>query len=553
MARAYQAYAQNVTFTPQTAPIPGRESEMVPNSAGGFGFALDDWERLIRFLVIGSEGGTYYASEQKLTAANATAAIRCIKVDGPRAVEMARDVNVNNRAPKTDQQLFVLALAMKHGDADTKTAVAKVAPEMLRTGTQLLHFSAMLDGLGGWNRSKRRLVADWFTGKPADNVAFQMLKYQNRDGWTMRDVLRVAHPKAPTPEHNAAFAWASGKLGALDLPGILAAHTYMLAAEELSPVQKAIWGLGNGLPREALPTEAVNDPVVQRALLPHMPVHAMIRNLGNLSASGVLADQEQASLVVQKITDKDVLRKARVHPFAILLATLIYKTGAGFRGSKTWTPSKTILSALEDAYDLAFDYVQPTGKRILVGVDISGSMNAPCNGTPITASTAAVAMAVTLSRLEPHAVVVQFDTAVQRILPITKRTGIAGLEASNGGGTDLSAPVRWATGDETMMGRSTLWGGGFGNVGRPTSQLKPVRAEFDAFVILTDNETWAGRSHPTETLVAYRKAVNPKAKLVCCAMTAGHANIVDPDDPLQFGCAGLDANLPSLVADFIGR
>lgn len=553
MARAYQAYAQDVTLTSQIAPIPGRESEMVPNSAGGFGFALDDWERLIRFLVIGSEGGTYYASEQKLTAANATAAIRCIKMDGPRAVEMARDVNVNNRAPKTDQQLFVLALAMKHGDTDTKAAVAQAAPEMLRTGTQLLHFSAMLDGLGGWNRSKRRLVADWFTGKSADNVAFQMLKYQNRDGWTMRDVLRVAHPKAPTPEHNAAFAWASGKSGALDLPGILAAYTHMLAAEELSPVQKAIWGLGNGLPREALPTETVNDPVVQRLLLPHMPVHAMIRNLGNLSASSVLADQEQASLVVQKITDKDVLRKARVHPFAILLAALVYKTGAGFRGSKTWTPSKTVLSALEDAYDLAFDYVQPTGKRILVGVDISGSMNAPCNGTPITASTAAVAMAVTLSRLEPHAVVVQFDTAVQRILPITKRTGIAGLESINGGGTDLSAPVRWAMGDETTTGRSTLWGGGFGNVGRPASQLKPVRAEFDAFVILTDNETWADRAHPTETLTAYRKAVNPKAKLVCCAMTAGHANIVDPDDPLQFGCAGLDANLPSLVTDFIGR
>ena len=301
MARAYQAYAQNVTVTPQSQPIPDRESEMVANNAGGFGFRLDDWERLMRFLVIGSESGTYYVGEQKLTAQNAATVIRCIKTDGPRVVEMARDVNVNNRAPKTDQQLFALALAMKHGDQATKDAVHAAAPSMLRTGTHLLHFVGMLDGLGGWPRSKRRLIANWFTGKKADSVAFQMLKYQNRDGWTMRDVLRVAHPIAGSPEHNAAFAWATGKLATLgeaatDLPACLAAHAHMLAAEGLTPVQKALWGIGNGLPREALPTEALNDPAVQKALLPDMPVHALIRNLGNLTASGLLNDDANASV-----------------------------------------------------------------------------------------------------------------------------------------------------------------------------------------------------------------------------------------------------------------
>jgi len=555
---AYRNYAQSVTVTPQSQPIPGREAEMLPNNAGGFGFKLDDWERLTRFLVVGSENGTYYVGEQKLTAENAATVIRCIKADGPRVVELARDINVNNRAPKTDQQLFTLALAMKHGDEATKKAVAAAVPYMVRTGTHLLHLVGMLDGLGGWNRSKRRLIAEWFTGKKAESVAYQMLKYQNRDGWTMRDALRIAHPVAGSPQHNAAFAWATGKLASLgeaatEIPTCLAMHVHMLAAEEMTPVQKALWGIGNGLPREALPTEALNDPAVQRALLPDMPIHALIRNLGNLTASGVLANDADAALVAGKITDKDVLRRARVHPFAILLAMLVYRTGAGFRGSKTWVPSKAVMSALEDGYDLAFDNVTPTGKRILIGVDISGSMTASCMGTPVSASTAAAAMALTLARLEPHATVVQFDTAVQRIMPITKRTGISSLEASNGGGTDLSAPVRWASGEKTTEGMSSLWGGGFGRVGRPSAQLAPQQAEYDAFVILTDNETWAGRAHPTQALEAYRRTVLPGAKLVCCAMAANHGNIVDPNDPLQFGCAGLDANLPSLVGDFIGR
>ena len=59
---------------PQSAPIPG--STQVPNSAGGYSWSVDDWTRLRRFLVLGSEGGTFYASEQTLTLANAAAVAR---------------------------------------------------------------------------------------------------------------------------------------------------------------------------------------------------------------------------------------------------------------------------------------------------------------------------------------------------------------------------------------------------------------------------------------------------------------------------------------------
>lgn len=529
MANAYANYGQIVTFTPQSRPIPGREAEMTPNNAGGYGFVLDDWERLIRFLVLGSEGGTYYVSEKNLTAQNAANVIRCVALDGPRVVAMARDVNVGNRAPKVDQQLFALALAMKHGDAATKAAVREAAPSMLRTGTHLLHFAAMLKSLGGWSRSKRDLVAEWFTERKADSVAFQVLKYQNRDGWTMRDVLRVSHPVAPGPHHNAVFAWSAGKVRPDDMafmPEILAKHRAMLDMDG-TPKDKALWGVAHGLPREALPTEALSDPDVQRAMLPDMPIHALIRNLGNLTTSKLLHDDANAYVACAKLVDRDALRRSRVHPFAILLATLVYRTGSGVRGGKAWTPVKTVLSALEDAYDAAFDNVTPTGRRILIGLDVSGSMTTHnCVGTPIKVAQAAAAMAVTLARIEPHATVVTFDTDVRDILPVTRRTGIASLASFSGGGTDLSAPIRWAA----RQGE-----------------------KFDAFVLLSDDETWSGSRHPVQSLEAYRKQVGYPTKMVCCSMAANHVNVVDPTDPLQFGCAGLDSNLPSLVADFIGR
>jgi len=52
-----------VAPTPQTEALPGQ----VKNSAGGFSYTVDCWARLDRFLILGSEGGTYYIKEKELT------------------------------------------------------------------------------------------------------------------------------------------------------------------------------------------------------------------------------------------------------------------------------------------------------------------------------------------------------------------------------------------------------------------------------------------------------------------------------------------------------
>ena len=67
---------------PQWAGIP-RKGQL-PNSAGGFAWAVDDWTRLRRFLVLGSERGSYYASQWTLTRKSAKAVERCIRSDGRR-------------------------------------------------------------------------------------------------------------------------------------------------------------------------------------------------------------------------------------------------------------------------------------------------------------------------------------------------------------------------------------------------------------------------------------------------------------------------------------
>ena len=373
--------------------------------------------------------------------------------------------------------------------------------------------------------------------------------------WSMRDAIRLAHPPAPTVGHSAIYNWLCGRDRPDDgsVPEILDAHALAHNPDRGPAVLRARRGIADGLPREALPTEAMQDPDVWRDLLPGLGLTALLRNLSNLTASGVLAPgTAECARVAARLLNRVVLHLARVHPFAVLLAALVYRQGHGVRGSKTWLPVPQVLSALEDAYDLAFANAEPTNRRMLVGIDISGSMTATCAGTPIRCALAARALAITLARMEPHAVVVTFDTAVQEVMPVTRRTGIASIGLAHGGGTDLSAPVRWAMGQRTgeqMV--PTRWGVMVAYT--PDTQLSARLMEVDAFIIITDNETWAGRQHPAQALDQYRRTVNRQAQLVCCSLAATAGDIVDPGDLGSMGCAGLDASLPALVADFIRR
>jgi 60 kDa SS-A/Ro ribonucleoprotein len=161
--------------------------------------------QLDRFLVLGSEDGTYYITPQKLTVDNANAVIRCLDEDGVRVVNRVVEISENGRAPKNDPALFVLAMAAGLGDNATRKAALAALPQVARIGTHLFHFMAFVEGFRGWGRALRRGVGEWYTGMDAERLAYQAVKYQQRDGWSHRDALRLAHPKAPTAVHDQLF------------------------------------------------------------------------------------------------------------------------------------------------------------------------------------------------------------------------------------------------------------------------------------------------------------------------------------------------------------
>ena len=82
---------------------------------------------------------------------------------------------------------------------------------------------------------------------------------------------------------------------------------------------------------------------------------AMIRNLGKMSAIDLLKPlSSHSSLVCSRLQNMDMLSKARIHPFNVLVALKTYQKGRGEKGKLQWTVNPAISDALEKAFYLSF-------------------------------------------------------------------------------------------------------------------------------------------------------------------------------------------------------
>lgn len=516
--------------TRQSKAIAG--SGQTPNNAGGFGWNVDRWEQLDRFLILGSETGTYYVGAKALTKLNAENVIEAIKEDGTRVVARIVEVSTNSLAPKNDAAIFALALVTTYGDDEARKAAYDAVRQVCRTGTHLFAFADACDSLRGWGRGLRKAVGNWYNGQSAAELAYGLIKYQAREGWSHRDLLRLAHPVAVTPEHNALFKWATSKELKADIPLVSA----VLALRETTDVDVACALIREfRIPREAVPTEMLTEPAVWEALLDDMPLTAMLRNLGNLSKLGVLrkglltGHSKGVETVVSALESSVRLRKSRIHPIAVLAALNTYARGQGFRGTGTWKPVQKVVDALDRAFYDAFANVEPTGKRLVLGLDVSGSMvGTLVSGVAgLDCRKACGAMALVTSAKEDSVVPVAFDTKayelkLDRSMRLDDVVGL--LARTGGGGTDCAAPIQYAIKKKMVV---------------------------DAFVIYTDSETWYGSQHPVEAMADYRKKLNPNAKLVVVAMASNRTSVADSLDPLTLNVVGFDASVPALVSQFL--
>ena len=552
----------NTKQTPQSEPIPG--SAQVKNSAGGFSFTLDDWNRLDRFLILGCEGGSYYASEKALSKENAEAVLRCIKADGARAVRTIVDISTSGRAPKNDPALFALAMAMKLGDGATKSAANAALPQVARIGTDLFHLAKYVEAFGGWGRGTRGAFAKWYTGKKLDRLAYQMVKYQSRDGWSHRDVLRLAHAAPAGEAHTLLHAWAGrwnkpsdpvaaglGKLvdGSAVPEGLALVAAFEEAKRATSTKEIVKLIEAHKLTHEMVPTEHLKEAKVWAALLPHMKPWALVRNLARMTANGLLQPMSrEVALITTMLADEAVLRAERLHPIKVLTALLQYKAGHGNRGSLTWEPVGAIVDALDAAFYKTFGCVEPANKRTLLALDVSDSMDGGCIAgvEGLTPRVGSCAMALVTAATEKQHAFVAFTSGVRG--EWTHGRGRSQHYGLNAGITELSISPR-ARLDHVCEATGKLTMGGT-DCALPMLWAMDRKVEVDTFCVYTDSETWHGDVHPAQALQQYRQKMGIPARLVVVGIVASEFSIADPNDAGSLDVVGFDTATPELLAGF---
>ena len=322
------------------------------------------------------------------------------------------------------------------------------------------------------------------------------------------------------------------------LPALVTAHERAMASGE--PTEWARLAGEHRLPWEALPTGAMGEAAVWEAMLPHLGLTALVRNLGQMTKVGALRPLSSAEgIVLERLANREALRRARVHPFALLQALAVYRSGRGMRGAGSWEPVASVVAALDGAFHAAFGLVEPTGERHLLALDVSGSMGATLMGSPLTAREGSAAMAMATIAAEERTHVVGFTAG-------TSGRGIYGRQAEL---TPL--PLRrGGTLEEALRVTSGLPFGGT-DCALPMLHALKRGIPVDVFVVYTDSETWAGAVHPVEALRRYRQQTGIAAKLVVVGMTSGGFSIADPKDGGMLDVVGFDAAAPGVIADFV--
>lgn len=507
-------------------------ANQVQNYSGAYVYQVTPLEMLRRFLILGSDKNTYYVGERELTQQNIEnfknlALSLNSSID---AVNLIVEVSESGAAPTNNHAVFALAYFGANGDITVRRLVASVMPRVVRTGSDLFTFVEYSQLFRGWGNVLKKAVTKWYMDKSIDRMAFQMVKYQQRNGFSHRDLLRLSHIRPDNDMRSAAFEWALGKdVDTTRLPAIMSAYESVKAAKTEQEIVRLIEQYN--LTHEFVPRDWHGSKAVWQALLPNLPPGAMLRNLARLTSLGLLRDFDNIQIVENTLTNPDRLRKARLHPIEIADVSMLYRRGYGNYDNIRWTPTSRIVSILHDGFYAAFGALEPHNKRIMVALDVSGSMRfSNIGNTSMTPAAASAIMAMAYVRSEKNVMVTAFTNGI-RELDISTYDSLDTVQrkinALNFSATDCSLPMSFA---------------------------EKNRIGLDAFITFTDNETNVGQP-PMTTLRSYRQSEigNPNAVMVVNAMLASSFTIADPDDPYCLDVVGFDSTVPAMIGNLLQK
>ncbi|WP_313139529.1 VWA domain-containing protein [Stenotrophomonas sp.] len=441
------------------------------NEAGGLAYRRDPRAALALYAATGCLNNTFYsnADAQLQQVLALTAQVEPAFV--ARTAVYARQV-----AHMKDMPALLLAVLSLRDAA----VFAQVFPRVIDNGRQLRTFVQIMRSGQVGRRSlgslPKRLVRAWIQQAPVETLVRAAIGQQP----SLADLIRMVHPKPVDAERKALYAWVVGRpYDAAQLPALVQAY---------EAFKRDPQGLPPALPFQYFSTLPL-DAAQWSALARSASWQSMRMNLNTFARNGVFDDAAMVELIAARLRDPQQVRRSRVLPYQLLMA---FHAGKGL--------PLPILDALQDAMEIATATVPVLPGRVVVAVDVSGSMQWPLTGYRKGASTSvrcvdvAALIAACVLRGQPQATVLPFDTQV-RPVQLNPRDSVMTLAAQlaiNGGGTSVSAPLE---------------------------DLNRRRAQVDLVVLVSDNESWRDtrQGGATATMRAWEvlKQRCPQARLVC--------------------------------------
>ena len=460
-----------------------------------------DWkEEYLQMLVTNTVSQVFYASTE-IELGRAIEMHRFAADEDPefmaRALVYARNEGFMRLQPLIG--LAVLSLASPRLFELVFDKVVRILPD-------LTEFTVALASLGRGQGG--RVVKRAAARKLAALTEYEVLKYAGEGrGYSLRDLLRVYHPKAADEKSTLLFKYIADKLDWSEVPA--EALPQVRAFEKLKALGANQTAEAITLAREyRLPYNVVTGAVAKmtpelwRALLPELPLFALVRHLAALERCGVITEDECDSRIVDRLTNPEAIRKAKILPFRFAQAWQQVQTG--------W-----LKEALEKAVDLSVDCLPEISGKTAVLLDASGSMD----GQFLTAG-AVLALAV-YRRAGAKGDFILFDTEA-KVFDMAGNGSIlaAAAKVCAGGGTDTACGIR-------LMMKNHF--------------------RVDNIVIVTDEQQNTGSPFYTE-LRHYRAILNPNARAFIVDVAPYGTAMVPADDPLTSYCFGWSDNIVSYIA-----
>lgn len=292
--------------------------------------------------------------------------------------------------------------------------------------------------------------------------AYEAIKYRgNNRNWSLKDVIRVVHPKPDTTSADYLFNWIVN--GEATIDGAKQANLNQLASylsiNSATQIEEINMENLDGATWELLVSKFGNKPEVWEAAAKVMPPMAYIRNLRNLIEKG-----DGLELDYDKIIRAG--KGKRILPFRFLTAKKIIDG----LGKDMSSQVKKVKKSLEEAIELATSNVPNLG-NVAILVDYSGSMSSRMSGnSDMVYSDAARIFAAAAFKQADNAVIIEYNTMARVVQGIEKDDRLFAIVDK------LSTP--------------------YGGTSLPSAITKTMDyiKDIDLVYILTDEQSWVANS-----------------------------------------------------------